>query len=103
MVGKLKPKILFTIWGRSIWRKILSIIIAVVILITAIFYGVAEWYIHRHNSEPLVIGTSFVDDYAASFGLNPEETLEAIFSELGIKQIRLVSYWKEIEPTPDNY
>lgn len=90
-------------WRGSVWRKMLALTIAIVILITGVFYGIAEWYIHKHNSEPLVIGTSFVQDYAESFGLDSNETLEAIFKDLGVRQIRLVSYWKEIEPTPGIY
>lgn len=90
-------------WRGGIGRKILSIFIAAVILLTGIFYGIAEWYIRKHNSEPLVLGTTFISDYAEGFGLDPNETLEAIFSDLGIKQIRLVSYWKEIEATPGKY
>src|SRR3989344_4213040 len=82
-------------WRGSIWRKILAVFIALVVLITGVFYGIAEWYIHKHNSEPLVLGTSFVEDYAESFGLDPNKTLEAILSDLGMRQIRLVSYWKE--------
>ena len=52
---------------------------------------------------PLVLGTSCVPNYARSSGLDPKETLEAIFSELGMRQVRLVSYWKVIEPSPGRY
>ena len=118
MVGILKPtkqqknkkksrpyldKALVSIWRKSVWRKILTVLIVVVFFFTALFYGIAEWYIHKHNSEPLVLGTSFVSDYAESFGLNPNETLTAILADLGVKQIRLVSYWKEIEPAPGKF
>lgn len=90
-------------WRGSIWRKIIAVVLAIILFFTGVFYGIAEWYIHKHNSEPLVLGTSFVEDYAESFGLDPKETLEAIFKDLGIRQVRLVSYWKEIEPTPGKY
>lgn len=90
-------------WRGSLWRKIAAVLIAIVLLITGVFYGIAEWYIHKHNDEPLVLGTTFIEDYAESFGLDPQETLEAILSDLGMRQIRLVSYWKEIEATPGQY
>ena len=90
-------------WSGSIWRKALLVVMALVILVTGIFYGIAEWYIHKHSSEPLVLGTSFVEDYAVGFGLDPKQTLEAIFSDLGMRQVRLVSYWKDIEKTPGKY
>ncbi len=66
-------------------------------------YGVAEWYIHKHNKEPLVIGTTFIADYAKSFGLDPHQALDDILGDLNIKHIRLVSYWSDIEKTPGNY
>ncbi|MEK7561824.1 MAG: beta-galactosidase [Patescibacteria group bacterium] len=90
-------------WPVSIWKRVLVIFLAIVFLFTATSYGVAQWYIARHNDEPLVLGTTFVPDYARSYGLDPKETLEAIFSELGMRQVRLVSYWKAIEPTPGTY
>jgi hypothetical protein len=66
-------------------------------------YGVAQWYIHKHSKEPLVIGTTFIPDYAESFGLDPHQTLDAILTDLNVKQIRLTSYWNSIEPTPGAY
>ena len=66
-------------------------------------YGVAQWYIHKHQDQPLVLGASFVPDYAASFGLDPHDTLNAMLGDLKLKQVRLVSYWKDIEPSPGKY
>src|SRR3989344_8531786 len=91
------------IWPVSIWKRALTAVAAILILFTAASYGVAQWYIAKHNDEPLVLGTTFVPDYARSYGLDPKETLEAIFSELGMRQVRLVSYWKAIEPSPGRY
>jgi hypothetical protein len=87
----------------SWWRKTLLVLAAVAVLFTACSYGLAQWYIHRHADEPLVIGTTFIPDYAESFGLEPHQTLNAIFSDLNIRHIRLVSYWKDIEPEPGKY
>jgi hypothetical protein len=91
------------IWQGSIWRRISLVLAAGLVLFTAASYGVAQWYIHKHSNEPLVIGTTFVPDYADSFGLDQKETLNAIFSDLGVKHIRLVSYWKDIETSPGVY
>ncbi|HSX18231.1 MAG TPA: beta-galactosidase [Candidatus Saccharimonadales bacterium] len=90
-------------WRGGFWRKFLSLFIAIVILVTGVFYGIAEWYIHKHSSEPLVIGTTFIPDYAQSFGLDSKQTLEAILGDLKIRQVRLVSYWSETESTPGTY
>src|SRR4051812_41647387 len=91
------------VWHHGFWRRLAFIFASVILLLTGSAYGIAEWYIHKHNNEPLVLGTSFVPAYAESLGLDPEETLKAILSDLRVKQIRLVSYWKEIEKTPGQY
>src|SRR3989344_7021951 len=99
---KLKT-ILRKLWPEPLWKRILAVILAFVIVFTSVSYGVAQWYIARHNDEPLVLGTTFVSDYARSFDLDPRQTLEAIFSELGMRQVRLGSYWKHIEQAPGAY
>jgi hypothetical protein len=96
-------KILGRVWRGSIWRKILSSLAVIMLFFTGVSYGIAEWYIHKHSGEPLVLGTSFVAGYAESFGLDPHRTLDAILGDLGIRQVRLVSYWNQIEKTPGKY
>lgn len=91
------------IWRGSRWRRALVLLLAIVVSWSFISYGVALWYKEKHDNEPLIIGTTFISDYAKSFNLSPEDTLKAIFSDLGIKKIRFVSYWKHIEPTPGTY
>lgn len=51
----------------------------------------------------MVIGTTFVAGYARYFGLDPEETLQAMIDEVGFRQFRLVSYWDVIEAVPGVY
>src|SRR5665213_653208 len=82
------------LWPPSIWKRIGLVLLAAVLLFTAVSYGVAEWYIHKHDSQPLVLGTTFIPDYAQSFNLDPEQTLQAILEPasqggLGMKQVRL--------------
>lgn len=90
-------------WPVSIWRRVLVIFLAIILLFTGTNYGVAQWYIAKHRNEPLNLGTTFISNYAQSFDLDPKDTLNAILGDLKIKQIRLVSYWDQIEPTPRNY
>lgn len=66
-------------------------------------YGVARWYIWQEGKKPLVIGTSFIADYASGFGLDPHQTFLAILNDLGVKHVRLVSYWNNIEPVKGRY
>lgn len=99
-------------WGyfwHSGWiRRILFVIVAIFIVLTGTAYGIGQWYIHKHDNQPLVLGASFIPDYAQSFGLDPQATLETMLKPvgqggLGLKQVRLVSYWSDIEPTPGHY
>ncbi|HET7529245.1 MAG TPA: beta-galactosidase [Candidatus Saccharimonadales bacterium] len=95
-------------WHSGWLRRILFVIIAVFVVLTGAAYGIGQWYIHKHDKEPIVLGASFIPDYAESFGLNPKDTLTAMLKPvsqdgLGLKQVRLVSYWSDVEPTPGHY
>ena len=91
------------LWNRGLWRRIVFVILAVVLLFTSISFGVGQWYIQKHKNEPIVLGASFIPDYAQSFGLDPMRTLQAMLSDLHLKQVRLVSYWSDIESTQGKY
>ncbi len=91
------------IWHRGFWRRLRYILLAILIVLTSATYGVAQWYINKHKDQPLVLGASFIPDYAESFGLDPMETLNAMLSDLKLKQVRLVSYWSDIEATQGKY
>src|SRR5579872_4742464 len=86
------------IWHGGWIRKTFMVLLSLLLLFVGTSYGVAEWYIHNHDSQPLVLGTTFIPDYAESFGLDPHQTLNAILGDLKMKQVRLVSYWSEVEP-----
>jgi hypothetical protein len=95
-------------WHSGFWHRFLFIILALAVFWTGAMYGVAQWYIHKHKNQPLVLGATFIPDYAESFGLDPHDTLNAMLKPAGddglaLKQVRLVSYWEDIEPTPGTY
>lgn len=89
----------FTAWTvrTKFWKKLLISFVAFVVLLVGSAYGVAQWYIAKHKNQPFEVGTTFVADYARYFDLDPRETLEEIFRDLGMKRIRLVSYWENHE------
>ena len=91
------------VWCGSIWHKLAVVVLAFMVLVVGGLYGVARWYIGKHANEPLRLGTTFVANYAEGFGLDPETTLDAILGDMGMKRVRLVSYWKDIEATPGVY
>src|SRR5581483_399530 len=91
------------VWSGGHIRKIFTFLAALLILFCSVSYAFAEYYIHKHDNEPMVLGTTFIPDYAQTFGLDSQQTLNAILGDLQIKQVRLVSYWSEVEPTPGHY
>lgn len=74
-----------------------------VLLNLIVMFGVARWYIMGNADKKLEIGTTFVPNYARYLGVDPKETLDAIINDLDIDRIRLVSYWKDIEPLQGTY
>lgn len=66
-------------------------------------YGIARWYMASSSDQPRVLGASFIPAYAESLGLNPQETMDALIHDVGIRHFRLVSYWDQLEPSPGNY
>ncbi|OGL39902.1 hypothetical protein A3J32_02720 [Candidatus Saccharibacteria bacterium RIFCSPLOWO2_02_FULL_46_7] len=91
------------IWSGSVWRKAGSLLIAVFVAFSVASYSVAQWYINKHANQPLTLGASFIADYARNFSLDPKQTLEAMLADLNLKQVRLVSYWKNIESQQGKY
>jgi hypothetical protein len=89
-------------WQRSWWHKIVTVVVLSVAVLIGGMYGIAQWYIHSEKSQPFQMGVSFIPDYAQSLGLNPQQTLDSLFS-IGVRQVRLVSYWSDGEPTPGHY
>jgi hypothetical protein len=91
------------IWRRNLWSKIwISITVLVMVLVSGM-YGIAQWYIFSHRNDPMQLGVTFIPSYAAYLGVDPQETFQAILTDLQPTQVRLVSYWDEIEKTPGSY
>lgn len=88
---------------KKLLRSVLSGFLILCLLTIGSMYGLAQWYINKHKSEPISIGATFVPNYAKFFGLSPEKTFDAMTDDLGIKRLRLVSYWNSYEPSPGKY
>lgn len=95
----------FTHWTtkHKFWQRLGLGILAFVVLSFGTMYGIAQWYINKHKNTPLVVGATFIPDYARYFDLDPKETMAAIIDDLGIERIRLVSYWDIIEANEGTY
>ncbi len=81
----------------------LIIIVVLVMFCVSSMYGIARWYMAKHASEPFNMAATFIPDYAESFGLDKQQTMDAMINDLGIKHLRLVSYWENGEATRDVY
>ncbi|MDB5166245.1 MAG: hypothetical protein JWM37_317 [Candidatus Saccharibacteria bacterium] len=92
------------IWtDLSKWIKVPLYILMGFGAVCVVTYGIATWYIHKHNDEPFQLGTTFISGYAEYYELDPHETLQAILGDLGMRHLRFVSYWDEIESTKGVY
>lgn len=93
-----------TVTPKQAWlRHIIVSLVTIFALVLLSMYGVARWYIWSERDKPLVVGTSFIADYAAYLGVDPHATLSAILDDLQVKHLRLVSYWSDIEQTQGTY
>lgn len=90
-------------WQRNIWHKLVVIVVGFALLCLGVMYGIARWYIWSESHQPLTLGVSFIPDYAQSLGLDPEKTLDAFLDDLHVKQLRLTSYWSDMEPSPGQF
>ncbi len=93
----------FLWFNRSKFGKIVVVFAVISSLMVSSMYGISQWYIIRHRNIPLNIGATFIPNYAKYFDLDPQETMDAMINDLGVRRFRLVSYWDDIEKTPGNY
>lgn len=93
----------FTYWKKGLWQKTVTIVWGLLLACGLGMYSIALWYQHSQHGKPQVLGVTFIADYAESLGLDAHETYGAILNDLGVKHLRLVSYWSDIEPTQGSY
>jgi hypothetical protein len=82
---------------------ICGIILLLLIGIAGQTVNLVRWYHMQHSGQPMEWGVSFSAPYAEYLGLDPQETLTALTAKLGVKHLRLMSYWDEIEPAQGQY
>lgn len=73
---------------------VLGLLAALIIYIAVVF----GWYAWTNRGKPVKLGMSFSPNYARALGLDPREVYRATLEDLGIKRLRLNSYWNVIEP-----
>jgi hypothetical protein len=85
-------------WKKGLWQKIVCIFWAFLIIAFAVIWSVGEYYIVSQENVPLQLGVSFIPDQAEEFGLNPQQTMNALLN-IGVKHFRLTSYWSDMQTT----
>jgi hypothetical protein len=90
-------------WRRGLWQKTLIVGVGAFVLCLGTMYGIAQWYIAGNKDKPMTWGVTFIPAYAESFGLNAQETMDALITDVGVRHFRLVSYWDQLEPEPGKY
>lgn len=90
-------------FNRNLWNKIVALGLTLLLLMSLVMYGIGQWYVSTRSGEYTRFGVSFIPAYAEYLGVDPQETFAAIVDDLGIKRMRLVSYWNRIERTPGVY
>lgn len=89
---------------RKIWQKLVLIVMMLLALWIGSMYGIARWYIASQEGKPMIYGATFIPRYSRYFGLEPQQTLQAMMDELNLRHFRFVSYWDDIQPNgPDSY
>lgn len=82
------------------WTKYILMPLIFLLVIAIIFIIVFKV---RHNNTPISYGVSFSKPYAMELGINWQDTYIGLIDDMGIKKLRLMSYWDQHEPTPDVY
>jgi hypothetical protein len=85
------------------WHIVILSILAFFLLVLGGMYGIARWYMSTQAGKPYILGSSFIPAYARSLGLDPEQTMDALIDDVGVRHFRLVSYWDAMEPAPGRY
>jgi len=88
---------------KGFWTRLLLILTALILIFTSSIYGIALWYQHSEAGKSYELGVSFSAPYAKALGLDPRQAYSAVLGDLGVKHLRLMSYWSEIEPTAGTY
>lgn len=75
---------LFIIWSLGMW-----------------LFGTI--YQRQHRNDEVIIGASFAKETAESYGVNWQANYLTLLDDMKLQNLRLMSYWSQIEPTRGEY
>ncbi len=101
-LGGLKKQ--FRHWYKArLLNRLLALTAATFLVAVLFMYSFSQYYMFKHRNEQIEMGATFIPRYARYFDLEPRETLQAMLDDLGLENVRLVSYWSEGEATEGTY
>lgn len=81
--------------------KLIQILLLIIMMIASSMYAIA-WSYQQKSDKDFEFGISFSQAYAEELNLDWKEAYEANLRDLGVKKVRLMSYWTFIENERDN-
>lgn len=84
-------------------RRVGIVICIALVVWLSILYGVARWYQEWNRGKVISMGVSYSFPLAREYGYDPREGYEALLKDIGVKRIRVMSYWDESEPQKGTY
>ncbi len=89
---------------RKRWLKRVGWAVAIAYLgFVALSTEALDHFNQIHQNQSYSYGFSFSTKYASELGVDPAQTLEAGLKDLHPQQVRLMSYWDQLEPQPGQF
>jgi hypothetical protein len=101
--NNIKKKTFKAFLKRFLTSKWIKSSLIVFVILLAIAFSLANSFQRKHTNDPLVFGVSFSTKFAKELGLDWKQAYLAIAKDLGIKKLRIMSYWDEYQISEDKY
>ncbi len=93
--------------AQGLVGKLVKLHVVKVLILFVVFVLIAPlilFFIYRPKvQENIEYGITFSNRYAMELGVNWQDMYIAILDDLGVKNLRLVAYWDDVEATKDTY
>src|SRR5579862_8045011 len=84
-------------------RKFFYGLCTVVIVLLFLMFVLGGIYQRQHSHDKVILGASFSIDAANDLGVDWRANYLALLNNLNIKNLRLMTYWDDYEPSPGVY
>ena len=84
-------------------KRVLIIVGSALLIWLLTLVSIGIWFQQKHKNDPYEPGVSFSVKYAKELGINWQEAYTAALDDLKFRHLRLMSYWDDTEPAPDQF